>query len=121
MHIANSNGDFDLQLKQEIETMIRESAFNTCDDIWISGVDEFPALTLLVNGNYACVHYFINDTGDVWQSVGDCNQDIIFKTGDGNPEFAPIGATISLEKAIECMRLFFDNLQKPDCIQWREL
>lgn len=30
-------------------------------------------------------------------------------------------ATISLDKAIECMNAFFDTHQRPDCIQWREL
>lgn len=121
MHIANNSGDFDCESKQEIENMVRKSARKPCDDIWMNGVDEYPCLAILVKGNYACVHYFLNNTGDMWQSVGDCQEDVTFETGDGNPAFAPFGATISLEKAMECMCSFFDNLQKPECIEWREL
>lgn len=121
MHVANNSGDMELQSKQAIENMIRESATKPWDDIWISGVEEYPSLSILVNGNSACLHYVVNDTGDIWQSVGDRSANVTFETGDGNPAFAPKEATISLEKAIACMYMFCDNLLRPSCIQWREL
>lgn len=121
MHIATNSGDFALSSKQELEQLIRKIASNSCDEIWINGAEEYPALTILVSGDNACVHYFLNDTGDLWQSVGECADDTVFQIGNGNPDFAPEGATIPLEKAMECMRIFFDSLQKPNCILWREL
>lgn len=122
MNIANNKGDFECKTKQELEAVIRESALNPYDDIWISErAGEYPCLTILVNGDYACVHYFLNDKGDMWQSVGNAEDDTVFASGGGEPDFSPFEATISLEKAIECMNIFFDTHQRPACIEWREL
>lgn len=122
MNVANNKGDFECKTKQELETMIRESAKNPYDDIWISDrAGGYPCLTILVHGNDACVHYFLNENGDMWQSVGRAEDDTVFASGGGEPDFAPREATISLDKAIECMNIFFDTHQRPDCIEWRKL
>lgn len=122
MNIANNKGDFECQTKQELEEMIRNSALNPYDDIWISKkANEYPCLAILINGNYACVHYFLNDSGDIWQSVGDYEKEIAFAANGGVPDFMPGDCVISLDKAIDCTNLFFDTNKRPDCIEWREL
>lgn len=122
MHVANQKGDFDYQTKEELENMLRESAKNPYDDIWLNETDaEYPCLAILVNGNYACVHYFLNDCGDMWQSAGSYEQDIAFAVNGEPPKPMPGNCVISLDQAIECMKLFFDTGQRPACIEWREL
>lgn len=122
MYLENNKGNFECQTKHELEDIIRKSALNPYDDIWVSEVaGEYPCLTILVNGNYACVHYYSNEYGDMWQSIGDSKDDMTFVVGNGQPDFSPCEATISLDKAIECMNAFFDTHQRPCCIQWREL
>lgn len=122
MNVACSKGDYEYQAKQELEDMIRECALNPYDDIWISETDgEYPCLAILVNGNYACVHYFLDDCGTMWQSIGNYAQDIYFQANGEVPSPMPGDCVISLNKAIECMRLFFETQQRPDCIEWREL
>lgn len=122
MNVGNAKGDWECATKQELETLIRNSALNPYDDIWISerGAD-FPCLAILVNGNFACVHYFQNDNGDIWQSVGDSEQDVTFKVTGEAPSSMPGNCVISLDTAIKCMEIFFDTHKRPDCIEWREL
>ena len=74
----------------------------------------------MVNGSYACVHYFLNDNGDMWQSVGQEEQDVTFIAGGVDTEM-PGDAVISLEQAIACSKQFFDSPERPNCIEWREL
>lgn len=68
--------------KEEIANIIRRgSEFPEGDEIWIGAADdEYPFLTLLVKGPYACVHYYLNQDGCVWQSYSDFDQEITFLT-----------------------------------------
>lgn len=122
MYIATNKDDFMCQTKSEAESIIQNSALNPYDDIWISqAANEYPCLSILVNGTHACVHYFLNDSGDMWQSAGNLERDILFAVNGEAPSPMPGNCVIPLEQAITCMRLFFDTPQKPDCIEWREL
>lgn len=122
MNVANNKGDFECLTKNDIEDMIRLSALNPYDDIWISRTaNSYPCLAILVNGNFACVHYFLNDSGAIWQSVGNYHNEITFAVNGEEPSLMPGECVISLDRAIECMNLFFDTCNRPDCIEWREL
>lgn len=108
---------------EEIEQIIRRSAdlHLPLDDIWISGEEKYPCLSILVNGEYACVHYFANENGEVWQSFGNLQREIIFKAG-GEEWEAPADTILSLEMAIECMKEFCSKrFRRPECIEWQEL
>lgn len=56
----------------------------------------------------------------MWQSIGYGTEDIVFFCNGEKTEL-PADAVISLDEAIECARQFFEILNKPDCIEWREL
>ena len=120
MKISNCNGEFDCHSWQELEQLIKKSSLNPPDDLWISENTEYPCLSILINGNYACVHYFLDDEGDMWQSVGDGDKDVTFVINGGKSDL-PADSVIPLEKAIECARQFYDTLDKPTCLEWREL
>lgn len=121
MNFANHEGDFECHTWEELEKLIRKSSFSPFDDIWINGNTEYPCLAILLNGNYACVHYFLNDQGDMWQSVGHGDIDVAFVAGNGDKSDMPSDCVISLEEAIDCAKQFYDTLEKPTCIEWREL
>ncbi len=120
MHIANGNGDFECHSWMELENFIRNSASNPFDDIWLSKNTDYPCLAILINGTFACVHYFLNDRGDMWQSVGYGDVDVTF-VSNGDRTALPADCVILLDKAIECAKQFYDTPDKPDCIEWREL
>lgn len=85
-----------------------------------NGDTDYPCLAILINGTYACVHYFLNDEGDMWQSVGYGDKDIAFMSNGAKSDM-PADSVISLDKAIECAKQFFETPGRPDCIEWREL
>lgn len=122
MYVSCNVGNYEYQTKQELEDIIRKRASNPYDDMWFSETEGgYPCLAILVNGSYACVHYFLNDCGDMWQSVGDCEEDILFQSNGEEPDPMPGDCVISLEQAIMCMKEFFDTHQMPKCIEWQEL
>ena len=120
MNVTNCNGDFEVHSWSELENIIEQSTSNRFDDIWISVETNYPCLAVLINGNYACVHYFLNDEGDMWQSVGYGEKDISF-VSNGDSVDMPANSIISLGKALECAKQFFYTSEKPTCIEWREL
>ncbi len=81
---------------------------------------ESPCLTLFIHGAFACVHYFLNSDGDVRQSVGYGNQEIVFMINGDRTEM-PANCIITLDKAIECAEQFYNHFDRPICIEWREL
>ena len=121
MDIVNAAGTLTCTTKQELENLIRNSAQNPFDEIWISETDtRYPCLAVLVNGNCACIHYFPDDE-DIWQSVGDSEQEVLFQVTGEAPSMMPGNCVISLETAIRCVNEFFDTHQRPECIRWRDL
>ncbi len=120
MNIANCDGDFECRTWTELENFIRESSSNSPDDIWISADAQYPCLAILLNGNAACVHYFLDDQGDMWQSVGYGEEDITFVI-NGEKTDMPADCIISLDQAIECAKQFYYSQDKPSCLKWREL
>lgn len=121
LNISNCNGDYECHSLTELENFIRKSSLKQFDDIWLSGNTEYPCLAILVKGSYACVHYFLNDEGDMWQSVGYGDLDITFILSNGDESDKPADCVISINEAIQCARQFYGKLDKPDCIEWREL
>ena len=116
-----SKGDVTCNSKEEIAEIIKcGSALPEGDEIWLGGDDEYPCLTLLVKGQYACVHYFLNQDGDIWQSYSDFDREVTFLAG-GDEWTAPEDTIVSLEDALKCMEEFFDSMKRPECIEWQEL
>lgn len=120
MRLSNHTGDFTCHSWKELKNFIEESSSNPFDDIWVSGDRDYPCLSILVHGDFACVHYFLNDNGDMWQSVGYGDKDVQFVSGGEESEM-PADSVISIGEAVECAKEFYESLQKPNCIEWREL
>lgn len=119
MNLCSNEGNFKYETKEEIVEHIKRCSALPADEIWISGEDQYPCLTILINGNYSCVHYF-EEEGVMWQSYGAHSEEIIFLAG-GEEWSAPADTIISVENAILCMEEFFDSNKKPECIEWQEL
>lgn len=51
MTVSTNAGEFEVQTRDELETLLRKSALNPYDDIWIGGAERYPCLAILVNGN----------------------------------------------------------------------
>lgn len=121
INVENRDGDFKCQTKQELEALLRESAGKPFDDVWIYGESEYPCLAMLLKGDLACIHYFLDDNGDMWQSVGNCGSEVNFVPGSGEEMLIPGECVITLDQALACAGMFFDKPERPDCIAWRDL
>lgn len=119
MNLCSNEGDFKYKTKEEITEHIKRSSALPTDEIWISGENQYPCLAILINGNFACVHYF-EEEGVMWQSHGTNSEEVTFLSG-GEEWTAPADTVISIENAVSCTEEFFDSLKKPECIEWQEL
>ena len=121
MHVISTKGDRICQSKTEIIEIIKQgAALPQGDEIWISSKEDYPCLSVLIKGKYACLHYFENDEGDVWQSNGDFNEEVVFLAA--NDEWtAPEYTIIPVESAINCMEEFCDTIKRPESIRWEAL
>lgn len=120
MKVAKNDGEYICRTVTELLMTIRNSSQMPYDDIWISREAEYPCLAILLNGNLACVHYFLNENGDMWQSAGVYNQDTEFVAGGVKTEI-PANAVIGIEEALACAEQFWFSVERPTCVEWREL
>lgn len=120
MRVTSAAKDTHYYSKAEIAEQIRRSSALPTDDLWISGESEYPCLAILINGQFACMHYFENSSGTMFQSIGSNSRHIAFIAG-GEEWEAPESSVVTLEEAIACIEEFCDTLKRPVCIQWQEL
>lgn len=115
--VSTVNGDTVCRSKSEVKKIILNSLN---DDIWINIGKDYPCLAILINGKYACIHYFENENGTAFQSVGDVNKEITFIAG-GMEWTAPPESVVTLNDAVICAEFFIDKLNHPECIEWTEI
>lgn len=90
-------------------------------DIWISGEQTYPCISVCINGKYSAVNFFQNDAGETWLSYNDKNEEeTTFIAGE--EEWKPnVNAIIALNDVFLCISEFLDTDERPICIQWQEL
>ncbi len=118
--IITVSTDYDDKLCHEKSEVSRIILNSSNDDIWISTDKKYPCLAVLVNGKYACIHYFEDENGTMFQSCGNLNKQVTFVAG-GTEWTAPPEAVVTLETAVECAEEFCDNPKRPECTEWHEL
>lgn len=118
--ISINTGNFDfVSIDSALEFVAKVA--NEKDDIWISGEEKYPCMAVCINGEYAAVNYFQNDTGEMWLSYSEDNhKEITFNAG--GEEWTPdINAVIKLNDMFSCIREFLLTYKRPSCIQWKKL
>ena len=68
----------------------------------------------------ANVHYFLNDDGSVWQSLGNYTEDVEFMI-NGAPQLISAEYIIPIDKLIDVIKEFCEYGKRPECIEWEEL
>lgn len=118
--VSTSKGDFSFQSADEVLKFVQTAAQENCE-IWVSGRDAYPCMTICINGKYAAVNYFQNDVGDMWLSYNEENQEEMTFMASGEEWKPDANAVISLKSAFSCVREFCTTYERPSCIQWQEL
>jgi len=113
-------GDFTFQSTDDAIKFM-QIATQGSNDIWISGEQSYPCMAVCINGEYAAVNFFQNDTGEMWLSYNDKNQQEVTFIAEGDEWKPDVDAIIALNDALLCIREFLDTYERPTCIQWQEL
>ena len=116
-NVSTMHGNTICRSKSDVIKIIYGSPYN---DITISFESEYPQLSVLTNGKYACIHYFTEN--QIFQSVGDINKEVTFIAG-GTEWTAPLEAFLDIKDAISNINLFCEKMGFPDCSkeEWTEL
>jgi len=121
MLVSTKKGDFVFQSVDDVIDFINKMEAQEKGEIWISGEQPYPCIAVCINGNFAAINYFQNDTGDLWLSYHPENQiEVTFKA-DGEDWKPDANAVITINDAFLCIREFLGSYKKPACIQWQEL
>ncbi|MBS4785982.1 MAG: hypothetical protein KH009_07720 [Clostridiales bacterium] len=120
MIVSTNNGDFIFQSADDVLEFVQTAALEK-NDIWISGEQPYPCLSICINGEYAAVHFFQNDTGEMWLSYDRDNQEEVSFIVGGEEWKPDTDAIIRLNDAFLCIREFLDTCGMPSCIQWQAL
>ena len=120
MYLYTNEGIFKYETPKEISEHICRSSTLPMDEIFISTETKYPYLSILVNGDHACIHYFESEDGAMFQSLGNGKEGIVFLAA-GEEWKAPADTIVTLETAIKCMKEFFETMKRPKCIKWQEL
>lgn len=113
--VSCNSGDYSCASWIEVKNLIMQSQNDKYDDIWISGNDEYPCLSILINQKDTCIHYYLNNDGEMWQSVGNADKNVLFVSNNDMSTLIEMSANtiVPLYKAIQCVKQF--------CIEWRKL
>jgi len=121
MIVSTNNQEYTYDSIQEVIVHVQKSASVGMDDIWISKEELYPCLNIMVNGQFAVVHYFEDEDGDVWQSLNEENDKEMIFMSDNEEWEPPADVVISIEDAILCIQEFLETCKRPVCIEWQEL
>lgn len=118
--VSTDKGDFSFQSADDVLKFVQAAAKEN-SEIWISGKQSYPCITICINGGYAAVNYFLNDAGDMWLSYNEENQEEVTFVAAGEEWEPDVNAVVSLNSAFSCVREFCATYERPSCIQWQEL
>ena len=118
--VSTDKGDLSFQSVDDVLNFVRTTTQKN-SEIWIGGKHPYPCMTVCTNGEYAAINYFENDTGDMWLSYNEENQEDVTFMAAGEEWEPNVNAVISLNSAFSCIREFCATYERPSCIQWQEL
>lgn len=113
MRISTPGGTFETSDPAIIENALRQNP-----EVWVSGEDDYPCISVLTNGESACVNYFGIDENDLWLSRSDSTRSITFYP-DGAEWDCPANAVVSIETALQCVTEFSRTHTRPTNIRWQ--
>lgn len=118
--ISTNRGDFTFQSTDDAIEFMR-TATQENNDIWIGGERPYPCMAVCINWKYAAVNFFQNDTGEMWLSYNDKNQQEVTFIAGSDKWKPDVNAIIAFNDALSCVREFLDTYKRPACIRRREL
>jgi hypothetical protein len=125
MRIQDYDSVCDVTTHADIEKALgkRHAGHN---EFWLShGAELHPAMSILVNGDLASIHYFPTERNPGFASVGGLQNveptEVVFFVSPTEKIWVDSGAVISFADAVRAAREFSISATMPKCIEWLEL
>lgn len=101
--------------KRMCEKMFVSSGLGDTDCIQM---EEYPCLSILVQGEKAAVHYFSGE--EIYVSRGESGEGGAAAFAGGKYK-VQAGQLVTASAALECALEFFDSQKRPSSLSWEEL
>jgi len=85
--VSTDKSNLSFQSVDDVLKFVQTSAQENIE-LWISGKQPYPCISVCISGEYAAINYFQNDTGDMWLSYNEENQEdvlLMLLEENGNP------------------------------------
>ena len=127
MKIEHFGGFVECNGIEEFESILNMRYGKGVNEFWVCGKDRYPCLSVMVNGEYAYVHFFPEHKHPGFHSVSintrlPEGKTSVFYTGTIYEEIQISNdAVIPFSFAVTAAKEFFNTLKMPKCIEWFEL
>jgi Immunity protein Imm1 len=125
MRIQDYDSVCDVTTPADIERALskRHTGHN---EFWLSdGTKLHPAMSILVNGDLACIDYFPTEGHPGFVSVGsppsDGPNDVVFFVSPTEKIWIDSGAVVPFSDALKAAQEFSVSTAMPKCIDWESL
>lgn len=111
----------------EITTVLQKRTDKEVNEFIIYGQTEFPCMMVLVNKEYACLHYLDEEGSSGFRSLGDCanldeeGSSVFYTNTDTEEIWEENLAVVPFSTALLAVQEFFQTGAIPTCIEWDEL
>ncbi|WP_324822877.1 Imm1 family immunity protein [Sinanaerobacter sp. ZZT-01] len=127
MRIEHFEGKNECNHVDDIEEILIRRTDKGVNEFIIRGEHEFPYMAVLVNHDYAYLHYYKADDSPGFRSIGgninlEKEKDIIFYTNTDQEEVSiETVSVLPSSSAVQAVKQFFETCHMPKCIEWEEL
>ncbi|WP_277408695.1 Imm1 family immunity protein [Lacrimispora xylanisolvens] len=127
MIIEHFEGKNECNSLDNIEDILTQRTHKGVNEFIIHGEQEFPYMVVLVNNNYAYLHFYKEDDDPGFRSIGgdtdlENDGDSIFYTNTDNEEVSIENVSVvPFSNALTAVKQFFETRDMPKCIEWDEL
>ncbi len=127
MKVFHFGGETDCTNIEELNSVLANKHENNSNEFELRGNEEYPFMTILVKGEWACVHFFENedDCGHYAYSdkkVLDEDGYTTFYMGSATSETEISNQlVIPFSTAINVAKEFFTTSEMSKCVEWFEL
>src|SRR5215469_4733343 len=124
MRIEDFKGTSDSTNSEEIEMALAKRYGEGVNEFWLSHSDSrYPAMSILVKGDIAALHYFPNDQNPPMISVGkggltSGGTTIFYINNEEEKQEIPNDMIVSFSEALAAAKEFAAEKQPPRCIEW---
>jgi hypothetical protein len=127
MIIEHFEGKDECNSLDNIDNILTRRTHKGVNEFIIHGEQEFPYMVVLVNNNYAYLHFYKEDDDPGFRSIGgdtdlENDGDSIFYTNTDNEEVSIENVSVvPFSNALMAVKQFFETRDMPKCIEWDEL